>query len=236
MSRPPVHLRVQYKTPQSLLAEFTRSVGHGHVQLASKKAVPIGTRFVFEMTAEGHQEMVEVHGEVTKLAKSKRGTHLLTVRYEVPDNRKSLDGLLQTIFAAQQFEKLRKHPRIPLTIEAVEQKTGAPPYMVRDLSLGGLGIEIDAPALPPWVTPGEPFLLELELTIGMLHLYGEVAWAMSPNKQARASLDPCFGVRFGKLRPETVERLKHIITLQSLPPPPWKARLSFGREAVARMP
>ncbi|MBX7096219.1 MAG: PilZ domain-containing protein [Myxococcaceae bacterium] len=232
----PVRLRVQYNSAQGLLAEFTRSIGHGSVSIASKKSVPVGTRFVFEMTAKGSSDVVEVLGEVKSVKTSKKGTHLLTVVYEVPDNRESLDGILQKIFDSQKFEKVRKHARIPLTIAGKEEKAGAPPYLVRDLSLGGLGVEIDGPVLPPWVRPGEPFLLELEVSIGVMMLHGEVVWAAGPKKSQAGTLSPSFGVQFGKLRADTVERLKHILMLRALPPPPWKSRVSFGREAVSRMP
>ena len=46
-----VRLSVTYKSPSALLSEFTRSVGKGGVSIASRKSVPVGTRFVFELKA-----------------------------------------------------------------------------------------------------------------------------------------------------------------------------------------
>ena len=43
-----VRLKVTYKSPETLLGEFTRSVGKGAVVLESRKPLPPGTRFVFE--------------------------------------------------------------------------------------------------------------------------------------------------------------------------------------------
>ena len=48
----------------------------------------------------------------------------------------------------------------------------------------------------------------------------------------RRLLNPALGVSFGKLRPETIERLERILKLRGLPPPPWKAQVSFGLDAV----
>ena len=47
----PVRLRVTYKSAESLLSEFTRSVGKGAVTIESRKPLNIGTRFVFELLA-----------------------------------------------------------------------------------------------------------------------------------------------------------------------------------------
>ena len=49
----PVRLKVSYKTPGALLSEFTRSIGKGNVSIESGRALPIGTRFVFELHAHG---------------------------------------------------------------------------------------------------------------------------------------------------------------------------------------
>ena len=63
-SRSSVRLKVAYKTPEALLGEFTRSVGQGGVTLETRKSVPTGTRFVFEMHAKGVGKPLEVVGEV----------------------------------------------------------------------------------------------------------------------------------------------------------------------------
>ena len=51
-----MRLKVSYKTPEALLSEFTRSVGRGGVTIESKKSLPVGTRFVFELRAQGVRE------------------------------------------------------------------------------------------------------------------------------------------------------------------------------------
>ncbi len=232
----PIRLRIGYKSASSLLAEFTRSVGRGTVTLESRRALPLGTRFVFELLAEGVDRPVEVVGEVLEVTPRDGGSHALHIRYDPGPDPGSLEALVQTIFDQHRYEKLRAHPRIPLVVHGEEESPDAPRYLVRDVSLSGLGLEVvDAP-LPDRIRRGEPFLLELWLSIGQLSLHGEVVWARDPLRDRNWLRQAAFGVQFGKLRPDTVERLEHILHLKALPPPPWRARLSLGMDAVARMP
>ena len=55
-----MRLKVSYKTPEALLSEFTRSVGRGGVTIESKKSLPVGTRFVFELHAQEKTVLVLV--------------------------------------------------------------------------------------------------------------------------------------------------------------------------------
>lgn len=232
----PVRLRVSYKSPEALLSEFTRSVGRGGVTIESKKSLPAGTRFVFELRAQGVAEVVEIFGEVLKVTSTDQKRYLLDIRYDAPNDRKGLDVLIQRIFDAHKYEKVRKFPRIPLRVRATDTALGeALQYVVRDVSRGGLGIEMELPAIPKTIKMGTPFLLTLSLSIGPLALHGEVVWMYQPPRERRL-LNPALGVSFGKLRADTVERLERILNLRGLPPPPWKAQVSFGLDAVTRMP
>ncbi|XXF76467.1 PilZ domain-containing protein [Myxococcaceae bacterium GXIMD 01537] len=230
-----VRLKVAYKTPEALLGEYTRSVGQGGVTLEVRRSVPPGTRFVFEMRAKGVGTPLEVVGEVVQVQARPGERYLLTVRYAGGD-RGGVDAVLQHIFAAHEHEKLRRYPRIPLNVRAVEGSPFSPSYYVRDISRGGVGLEVDAPALPRGVQVGAPFLLELELPGGTLLLHGEVAWTSSHYRSRASMVTPGFGATFGKLRPDTVARLESLLALATLPPAPWRARVSFGRDAVSRMP
>lgn len=232
----PIRLKVTYKTPQALLTEFTRSVGTGSVTIESRKEAPVGTRFVFELRAQGVEMPLEVHGEVVQVAPGQHGRCLLTVRYDPGTDRKGLDELLKRIFETHRFEKVRRHVRIPIQLRATEDAPDSPSYKVRDISLGGVGMEIEAPHVPPHVAVGTPFLLEVTLSLGKLALHGEVVWVVTPPPDRAAVLNPTFGVKFGKLRADTLEHLQRILELKGLPPPPWRARVSFGMDAVGRMP
>ena len=232
----PIRLKIAYKTPEGLLSEFTRSVGKGGVALESRRSLKVGTRFVFELKANGVPEPVEVQGEVVQVTPVGKGKYRLDIRYERGADRGGLDPLLQTIFDSQRFEKVRKHPRVPVQFRASEEAPYSPSYIVRDLSGGGAGVEIEAPSVPKTVRVGVLFLLELSTTMGNLALHGEVVWVFEPPTERSKWINPSFGVKFGKLRADTRERLGQILVLKSLPPPPWKARVAFGSEAVTRMP
>lgn len=240
MSPPPepksVRLKVSYKSAEALLSEYTRSVGKGGVAIESRRAVPVGTRFVFELHAQGVEKPVEVFGEVIGVTAGTAGKHLLNIRYDPGQQREGLDALLSRIFEAHRYEKVRKHPRIPLNLRATEEAPYSPSYLIRDISMGGVGVEVEANNVPRNVRVGQPFLCEVWLSLGTLALYGEVVWVFQPKGDRAKFASPSFGVAFGKLRPDTAERLDRIIQLKSLPPPPWKARVSFGMDAVARMP
>lgn len=232
----PIRLRVSYKSPESLVGEFTRSVGKGGVALESRRKLEVGTRFVFELWAQGVDRPVEVLGEVVKVTPAHSGKWLLGIRYDRGQDNGGLDAALGRILDAHRYEKVRKFPRIPLQLRATEDTPYSPSYLLRDLSRGGAGLEIESTTVPRTVRPGVPFLLELWTTSGTLALHGEIAWVFTPPAERIKWVNPAFGVGFGKLRQDTVERLERILALRGLPPPPWKARVSFGMDAVSRMP
>jgi len=236
----PVRLRVGYQSPRSLLVEFTRSVGRQAVVLQSHRPAPAGARFLFELTAEGVAGKVEVLGEVVRCAKAADapGRYELHVRYDAGADRRGLDDALQWIAEAHERDRRRReHPRIPFYVLASDGTPSSPRYLVRNLSRGGAGLEVDAGEPPRALQAGTPFLLELE-PAGRppLLLHGEVVWRSRPLPGRARTVNSSFGVRFGTLRPDAATLLEKILTLRGLPPPPWQARVSFGMEAVSRMP
>lgn len=235
-SSEPIRLRIAYKTPQALLGEFTRSVGKGAVALMSRKTLPVGTRFVFEMYARNLGEPIEVHGEVVSVSPAGGGNYSISIRYDGGQNQRGLDKVLSQVLEAHRYEKVRKHPRIPLNLRATEEAPYSPAYVVRDISRGGVGIEVEAPEVPKTVRIGTPFLIEMSLSLGKMSLFGEVMWTFAPPPDRVAWVSPAFGVKFGKLQPQAVALLEKILALRGLPPPPWKAVIAFGMDAVGRMP
>lgn len=231
-----VRLKVAYKTPQSLVGEYTRSVGQGGVTLETRRSLPLGTRFTFELHAGGMPKPVEVLGEVVQVEPREAQRYLLTVRYGVGQDRSALDAVLQRIYSAQEQEGLRRFPRLPLHLRAMEATPLSPTFLVRDISKGGVGLEVQAPTMPRKVQVGTPFLLEMDLQEGPLMLHGEVVWTSSVPRKHSETVTPGFGATFGRLRPEMQKRLDALLALASLPPAPWKARVSFGMDAVGRMP
>lgn len=226
---PGVRLKVAYKSPQALLGELTKSVGRGGVRIESKRSVPIGTKFVFELHAQGVKETVDVLGTVLTVTESTPGKFVLHIRYEPPTVREGLDALISRIFAISRTDPKRKTARVPVQVRAVENRPDSPTYRLRDLSEGGAGIDVESDHLPPHVRVGMPFLLSMKLTQGMLQVPGEVVWVVSAAQGV--PLPPRIGVSFNKLHPKMSDMLSSLIALRGMPPPPWIAKLAFGTEA-----
>jgi hypothetical protein len=231
-----VRLKVAYRSPETLLGEFTRSIGRGGVALESKKSLAVGTKFIFELWVKGVSRPVEVLGEVVRVVPSASGQFILNIRYDQAPDRSALDAVLGFIFQAHGQDQARAHPRIPVNLPATNGTPYSSSYLIRDLSLGGMGIEVEASQLPRTVQIGLPFFCEITLSVGTLDLHGEIVWMTSPQIAKGKWANPAVGVTFGKLRNDTKEHLDTILQLKGLPPPPWKARLAFGMDAVSRMP
>lgn len=228
-----VRLRVAYKSPEALLAELTKSVGRGGVRIESKRSLPVGTSFIFELHSAGVRDPVEVFGTVMSVTESAPGRHVLHIRYEPPRSRQGIDSVLKSIVSAGRSDKKRKHPRIPLHVRAVEDRQDSAIFRLRDISLGGVGIDVDGEVLPRHVRPAVPFLLRMKLSTGPLVLGGEVVWT---NGTRTDGIPLRLGVAFARLPPESEQMLDDLLNLRALPAPPWIARLTFGAEALSNKP
>jgi PilZ domain len=224
----PVRLKVSYKSPEALLGELTRSVGRGGVRIESKRAVPVGTQFIFELKSIGLRRPVEVHGTVMSISEASPGRWVLHIRYEPPRDREGLDAVLSRIFETAQADVKRRHARLPLQVRAVEDKPSSPVFRLRDISLGGVGIDVEADTLPEHILVGAPFLLQMKLTSGTLQLHGEVAWAVTWHEEG---FTPRVGVVFAEADGATRVLLDDLLSLTAMPSPPWIARIAFGPQA-----
>lgn len=231
----PIRFRLGYANPASLLEELGRAVNRGEVVLPIGRTVPTGTRFLFEMNAPGVTPPVEVLGEVVKVHPAEGGGFSLTVRYRRGHGRAGVDAALTRLREAHRFEKVRAHARLPFHLPVREAADG-PEYRVRDLSLGGYGIErVSEGPLPPHIHAGEIALLEITLSEGIMALHGEVTWALARGG-AFGGTQPGFGVRLGTLSPANDALLDRVLSLELVPQPSPPPRLSFGALAVKRMP
>jgi PilZ domain len=224
----PVRLKVAYKSPEALVGELTRSVGRGGVRIESHRALPIGTRFVFELKSQGVGSVVEVPGTVMSVSESAPGRWILHIRYEPPPDREGLDAVINRIFETARVDAKRKHARIPLQVRAVEDKPHAPTFRLRDISLGGVGIDVESEKVPAYIRAGVPFVLQMKLTRGHLLVRGEVAWVVQTRQDG---LTPRVGVTFNEITEKTSRLLGDLLSLRVLPSPPWIARLAFGEDA-----
>lgn len=223
-----VRLKVAYKSPQALIGELTKSVGRGGVRIESKRAVPVGTKFTFELHAQGVSETVDVLGTVLTVTESQPGKFVLHIRYEPPDMRDGIDAIIAKIFKVSDTDPKRRAPRVPLHVRAVENRPESPTYRLRDVSRVGVGIDVDGDHLPAHVHVGMPFSLSMKLLGGMMTLPGEVVWAVSASPAG--PLPPRIGVAFGVMSLKMQDMLDGLISLRSMPPPPWIAKLAFGSE------
>ena len=230
---PGVRLKVVYKSPQALLGELTKSVGRGGVRIESKRAVAIGTKFVFELHAQGLQETVDVMGTVLTVTENAPGKFVLHIRYEPPTVREGLDAIIKRILAVSLSDPQRRTARVPVQVRAVENRPNSPTYRLRDLSHGGAGIDVEGAALPGHVRVGMKFLFSMKLTPGMLTVPGEVVWVVSA-VSTPLPMPPRIGVAFWKLHPKMSDMLDDLIALRGMPHPPWIAKLAFGDDAIAQ--
>lgn len=232
----PVRLRVNYKSPEALLQAFTQSVGKGGVDLPSKKKLKMGTRFHIQLLADDVDVPVEVFGEVVHATTQDDGAHVLTIRYDAGTDRAGLDANLRKLFDHHlKSDRVRMHARVPVNITATERKReGSPVYLVRDVSRGGIGVEIEQEKLPPHIRNGVPVFIRMWLNDGTLALHGEVAWTAEPPE--RNQFHATFGVKFGTLQKNTQTLLDRILVLYGMPNGPWRADLAFGMDAVGEMP
>lgn len=169
-----------FKSARSLITEYTTSISKGGCRLQSKQALPVGTRFVFEMYATNAEAPVEVEGEVIWCGpSSESGLHELGIRYlPSEEKRAALEKLLEEIFAEHRYEKARLHPRIPVNLVARDALSPEQRYLIRDLSRGGMGLRVPAEtSLPADLQPqalaslAVHFAGEPPLEVG-----GEVVW------------------------------------------------------------
>ena len=229
----PIRLRIGYKSPESLLAAFTQGVGQGKVELPSKREVALGTKFLFELLAKGLPEPVCVLGEVTEVVAAPEGGYRICVRYQPPEDRAGLDAALRSLFAAQQNDRVRSHPRVPFHMAAHERGPGAASYVVKDLSQGGARLEVERRVLPENVQVGTPAFLQVVTSDGTVGIHGAVAWVQRPDEEAKKAV---FGLSWGKLRRPIQLAVERLLILHGLPVGPWSASVSFGMDAVAQMP
>jgi hypothetical protein len=237
MSSPPsdpIRLKIAYKRPEATLNELTRSVSRGRVSLRSPKKVEVGTRFVFELRTQGIAKPIEVFGEVERVMPL-GPEFLVSIRYDAPKSREGIDDAIAALDRSHELEKVRQFVRIPLNLPAQSDDPYSPSFVIRDLSRGGMGVQVEAPDLPKTIVPGGLVVTEIWFGVNRIALYGEVAWAAAA-PHARGFTPPSFGIRFGKLREQTLAELDGLIHLKKLPPPPWRARLSFGPGAMSRLP
>lgn len=219
-----------YRTAESLVTEYTSTVARGGCVITSRRALPPGTRFVFEMRTTEHQDALEVEGEVVRVSTidGDEPVHELVIRYVTDGIRRvALEAWLARIAIDPTYVLVRSHPRIPVNLLAHDLADRGTRYVVRDVSRGGVCIE--GQALPPTVRPGARAMIAAYLepdTVNPVVIRGSVVWTHSGRRFGR----PRVGVCFDDLRDS---QLMVVDGLTRLLRP---SRLTIGFDATAEVP
>ncbi|WP_242361814.1 TIGR02266 family protein [Anaeromyxobacter sp. SG17] len=67
-ARAPIELKVDYKKLNSFFADYTKNISKGGTFIKTRKALPVGTRFLFRLTIPGRPATFELSGEVVHAA------------------------------------------------------------------------------------------------------------------------------------------------------------------------
>ena len=213
----PVRLAVRYPSARSLLGDYTRSISKGGVAIESDRNLEIGTEFVFEMSSPELPDPVEVRGKVVWThASSTAGKWTLGIQYAYEDveRRERLEKVIQSILGEHQYERQRKHPRAPVSIEVHGQKRV---FHMRDLSLGGAMLQASSIS-PIGLIAGQRLTLAMRVQQFDAVLEAEAVWVAQPYEVApKQSVAGKFGIRFLEVAPAIAEMLEQIMRAQLQP-------------------
>lgn len=218
--RLPIRLKVGYRKAQSLVTEYTKSLSKGGCCIESQHPLAVGTRFLFEMYAQGLPEPVLVEAAVVR-CNPVGGHYDLSVAYVAShDKRAGLEAVLDKIFADHLRERVRKHPRIPVNLFARDGRDERVRYNITDLSLGGCGLALLGKETTARAAAGTPVLLTIESEGNRFDLSAEVVWTRdAPDGQGEARM----GLRFVTL----TDAERRIVELMSRLHRPLRATVTF---------
>jgi len=213
----PIRLSVRYPSARSLLGDYTRSVSKGGVAIESERRPDIGTQFVFEMTSPEVAQMVEIRGRVVwTRASAQPGKYVLGIQYTFADSerRAQLEHVIETILSEHRYERQRRHPRMPVTIEV--QGLGRI-WSMRDLSQGGASLQSSTND-PIGIVAGQRLRLDVRVDAFDAVLEAETIWVAQPfpvhGEQMAAGR---LGFRFVGLTAELRALVDRIMRAQVLP-------------------
>jgi uncharacterized protein (TIGR02266 family) len=208
--RYPIRLAVRYPSARSLLGDYTRSVSKGGASIESERNLSIGTEFVFEMSSPELPEPVEIKGKVVWTRPSANdGRFTLGIQYAFEDEqrRERLEQVIETILAEHQYERQRKHPRVPVSIEVRGQNRV---WQMRDLSVGGAMLQAASTAAIS-IAAGQRLQLDVRVQQFDAVLHAEAVWVAQPYTVNRQTVAGRIGLRFVDLEPELAEIIEQIM-------------------------
>lgn len=240
----PIRFRVCYRSPESLVTEYTKCVSKGGCELVAKRAVARGTRFVFEMTTSGQTEPLQIEGEVVRVRPIKSTSNFeVGVQYRsTGPQREVVDALLSRIGVDPNYELVRRHPRIPVNLVARDEHRPVS-YLIRDLSRSGMRIE--GRSFADDIRVGTPVALATWLAgqSAPIAVRGQVAWLQRGSRVVRTLVgvkfdpmdDPAAMVIGGLTRLLRPQQLRLTIGEGSLRAPGAERRPTFGPRDLSKL-
>lgn len=223
--RKPIRLRVSYKSAHSLVTEYTTSISRGGCSIETERPPPVGTRFTFELFTRDNAVALQVDGRVVRSEPSQSpGAHLVAIEYlPTSENRAALDMAIDTLLREHQFEKERRHLRVPVNLVAIDGRQPELQYLVKDMSTGGAGLQLakDRP-LPGYIDVHVPVIFEITLDDAVRSaLEGQVVWTLAGRP---GFSNPRVGISFEKLTDRQEAALQPLLRLHR----PAQIVLTFG--------
>jgi hypothetical protein len=217
---PAVRLHAWYRSAGSLLRELSRALNQGQTLLRADSGLPVGTRLVLAMAADGLSTPLEVQGTVTS-SEFRAGQHEMTLRYDFDSGAQR--GALNEALAGmrRQTKRPRKVTRVPLTLatDADELARGLE-VTVTDASRSGARLRIAGTTLPD-VAPGSRLVLRHQGrapgTRRPLRLDLEARW-VGPARRSRGRSVRVVGGRFTHVSDTMKDRLKALLRFEEVRP------------------
>lgn len=215
------------------MTEYTLCMSKGGCLIRSGRSLDAGTRFIFELFAEGESQPVEVEGLVVSSTPvpAVPGAFDIGVKYLAGvEGHPALDRLLARLISRSNHRDLRRAPRVPVHLLARGVGDQGLRFLVRDVSMGGVGLMLPVQRpLPPELVPGASATMTVTLTPeSSVRLPGRIVWTAPLTSTSRARL----GVQFNGL--ESVERL--VLSGLTRLARPHALSLQFGEGDAAAVP
>jgi type IV pilus assembly protein PilZ len=96
--RAPIELKVDYKKLNSFFADYTKNISKGGTFIKTKKALPIGTKFLFRLTVPGRDAPFELNGEVVHSTPSGEDPGMgIRFVWDDPRERAGFEGVVEAL-------------------------------------------------------------------------------------------------------------------------------------------
>lgn len=101
--RAPIELKVEYRKVNSFFADYTKNISKGGTFIKTKKPLPLGTQFLFQLSVPNRDEPFELLGEVA-WAKADGDEPGMGIRfvYATESQRAEFEGIVERMM----FESL----------------------------------------------------------------------------------------------------------------------------------